>query len=293
MKSEIKNITPEMALSYLEGPMHNRPVRDATVDRYAATMAAKKWLLTHQGIAFDDKGRLIDGQHRLWAIVNSKMTVPMMVTHGLSSGIQAVIDDHAKRTVRDVAILTSGMQNINTRHISAARIMATHGLGYQPKMLTNQIVIELVKKWSEGLHFILSECFKNTGVRGITQGGVIAVATQAYYAGANQDRLREFGEVMVRGISIRQADVPAMILRNWLLQQGSRNLQGPVNQKIVYAKTQRALYAFLERIVVTKLYEAKEQLFPLPGSTKPARKQPYTIHALARRLAAEKAEHAT
>ena len=41
----------------------------------ARDMKAGHWRLTHQGIAFDPAGVLIDGQHRLWAIVESDTTL--------------------------------------------------------------------------------------------------------------------------------------------------------------------------------------------------------------------------
>lgn len=59
------DVTPEMAAKWLEGNVLNRPLKQAHVDRLAREMAAGRWRLTHQGIAFDVSGCLIDGQHRL------------------------------------------------------------------------------------------------------------------------------------------------------------------------------------------------------------------------------------
>lgn len=66
----------------------NRKLRVRTVDAFAADMRRGKWHTTHQGIAFDEAGNLLDGQHRLAAIVKSGCTIEILVTTGIpkSSG---------------------------------------------------------------------------------------------------------------------------------------------------------------------------------------------------------------
>ena len=63
MKVTIEVITPQLAETYLTANVGNRPVLRRVVARYAREMAAGNWLLTHQGIAFDSQGKLVDGQH--------------------------------------------------------------------------------------------------------------------------------------------------------------------------------------------------------------------------------------
>src|SRR4030095_5230551 len=91
--TEIKSITPELALQWLESSnLHNRPVRQSVVMKYARDMATGNWHLTHQGISFTDDGILIDGQHRLWAVVESNHTIKMMVTRGMALETQNALD---------------------------------------------------------------------------------------------------------------------------------------------------------------------------------------------------------
>jgi hypothetical protein len=84
--SEVKlsfcRVTPELAAEWLNRNPKNRRVKKKTVDAYAMDMRNGAWLPTHQGIAFDATGKLLDGQHRLLAIVQSKHPVTMLVTHG-------------------------------------------------------------------------------------------------------------------------------------------------------------------------------------------------------------------
>lgn len=62
-------ITPAAAEKILaDYNTDNRHISDATVERYKYIMASGQWRLTHQGLAFDTRGVLQDGQQRLDAI---------------------------------------------------------------------------------------------------------------------------------------------------------------------------------------------------------------------------------
>src|SRR5262245_63514371 len=78
--SIVVDVTPELASNWLsECNTHNRKLVEAHVERLAREMKADRWKLTHQGIAFSTKHVLLDGQHRLWAVVMSEKTIPMRV----------------------------------------------------------------------------------------------------------------------------------------------------------------------------------------------------------------------
>ena len=71
----LEEITPKLAQAYLAGNKNNRALSARAVDRYAADMAAGQWPLTHQPIALGPNGELVDGQHRLAAIVKANVSV--------------------------------------------------------------------------------------------------------------------------------------------------------------------------------------------------------------------------
>lgn len=64
-------ITPEMAAAMLQKNAGNRQIRPSVVAQYADQMKRGQWQVTHQPIATDSEGNLVDGQHRLSAIVSS------------------------------------------------------------------------------------------------------------------------------------------------------------------------------------------------------------------------------
>jgi len=95
-------ITPEKARELLKGNYGNRPLRRTLVERLAQEMMTGNWQISHQGIAIAPDGRLLDGQHRLAAIVRSGVTVPMMVARNVPHEAFKVIDRGAKRSLVDV-----------------------------------------------------------------------------------------------------------------------------------------------------------------------------------------------
>jgi hypothetical protein len=96
-------VTPSLAKEWLSQNTNNRPLNTPHVARLAKKMADGEWLFTHQGIAFDVLGRLVDGQHRLQAIVKAGATVPMLVTTGVDTHSFEHIDvDANKRSASDL-----------------------------------------------------------------------------------------------------------------------------------------------------------------------------------------------
>ena len=102
MRTEIVLVTPKMAQGMLCHNHTNRAVRETQVARLAAVLVNGTWKLTHQGIAFDVDGRLVDGQHRLMAIVRAGIAAELMVSYDVSTEVFAVVDQGVKRNAADI-----------------------------------------------------------------------------------------------------------------------------------------------------------------------------------------------
>lgn len=101
LRIRVLMIGPAEAKALLVANTDNRPLRPGRVKFYARTMQAGGWKLTHQGLAFGANGQGLDLQHRLTAIMMSGVTVPMVVTEGLSQEAFAAIDQHERRSLAD------------------------------------------------------------------------------------------------------------------------------------------------------------------------------------------------
>lgn len=94
-------VTPEQAREWLTHNTHNRNLRAVKMSQYEHDMQDEHWVTTHQGIAFCREGRLLDGQHRLHAIVESDHPQWMLVTTGLDPEAQKFMDRGATRSPSD------------------------------------------------------------------------------------------------------------------------------------------------------------------------------------------------
>jgi hypothetical protein len=259
---EIKEtlVTPATAVKWLEGNTHNRAVRDQTVQRYSRDMKAGRWRLTHQGIAFGPDGKLLDGQHRLWAIVEADTAVKLMVARGVPDDVQAVIDDNLPRSAGDALKLTRGVATRTVEIAIAKRILADtlHAKS------TRQECIASFLKHQAAIAFA-SACFPRM-VRGVTIAPVMTPVARAFYT---QDRvqLSRFAEILTDGRLNHDNEDAALTLRNWLLEGAPVRKAGVGDlgrDGVIYGKTERALAAFLNGERPAHLYAATTELFPLP-----------------------------
>lgn len=94
-------VTSEMAEVWLERNSRNRKLSTNAVKVFTNDMIEKRWRFEGQPVRFDEALQLIDGQHRLHAIVRSGRAQLMLVLVGLPTESQMVTDAGRKRTAAD------------------------------------------------------------------------------------------------------------------------------------------------------------------------------------------------
>lgn len=154
MKSEILSITPSQAERWLEMKGKNRKVSLRHVKYLAAEIISGRWRLTHQGIAFGDDGRLLDGQHRLAAIVEAGLTTNMMVTTGVPIGEFSIVDRGMPRNV-------STITGIPSFYTECYVFMITISKGNKLKPSPDNIY-QLHEKLAYNADLILNKCNSST-----------------------------------------------------------------------------------------------------------------------------------
>lgn len=146
IKSEIVRVTPEQAREWLENAGLNRKVRLHAVELYANEMRNRDWRVTNQGIGFDVKGVLIDGQHRLRAIMAADRAVDMLVVTGLPECARDLVDSGIKRTVGDQLRLAHGVQNASTvAAVCGALVYVSTGARVRMSVSQTMRVLELYR----------------------------------------------------------------------------------------------------------------------------------------------------
>lgn len=110
----IEHIGPVEAEKYL-GDLYDkqRLLRSPEVQKWAEEMAAGRWELLNDAIGFDSEGRLMNGQHRLHAVIKTQTTQPFIVMRGTTPAAFAAMDTGRKRTLKDW-LAAAGEKNYNT-----------------------------------------------------------------------------------------------------------------------------------------------------------------------------------
>lgn len=110
-------ITPDVARRMLTHNTRNRKTNKVTVGRYGRAMQAREWWMNGESIIFSVTGELLNGQHRLLAIVQSGVAVDVLVVCGIDPDAFKTMDSVRPRSAAD-GLGISG--EVNCHALSAA-----------------------------------------------------------------------------------------------------------------------------------------------------------------------------
>lgn len=102
MTMAIKTITPDIAAQYLTTMLRNRKVRARHVETLALSIVQGQWQLNGETIKFNTVGELIDGQHRLLAVIKADLPIQSYVIHEIAEQYIDTIDVGLKRSAGDI-----------------------------------------------------------------------------------------------------------------------------------------------------------------------------------------------
>lgn len=120
---EVVDVDPELAMEWLLNNENNRKHREALVRQYAQDMVEGRWEFNGEPIQFSATGRLLNGQHRLKAVLRSQTTQKFTVGRGFADSIQGTIDTGARRTAGD-SLTLEGFTNTRTLAALAKLVIA-------------------------------------------------------------------------------------------------------------------------------------------------------------------------
>jgi len=258
-------ISPELAAEILtERNIQNRSLDKRQVSRYVNEMVNGRWRVHGNGIQFDKTGRLIDGQHRLQAIVESGLSQAFMVTFGVEPDAIVTIDEGRRRSNFDVASI-AGIEVSRLSLSTASYILEERG--DRTKTSRTQ-VLNFAEIHKEALAFVCDDI----RATGFTKAPIAAVLVRAYYSCKTDpdklDRLKRFIKLLqlspleIAGEVIPAEDQAPLVLNGFVSRSSGKN-NGSFRKEL-YDKTKAAVYNFMERIEITRLYGITKEIFPLP-----------------------------
>lgn len=184
VNSQWMDVTPAIAAHWLQNNVRNRPLADDTIIAYARDMRNGLWFETHQGLAFNDKDELIDGQHRLHAIIRAGVTLRTMVTFGLKSEIDGkecttmdAVDRGRPRSVADQLRIQHGMKDGAKISMICASI-ANLCQSERTRRLSVGQTLEIYREFQPAIDWVIQIASKAPGLRakGVQAACAFAVA---------------------------------------------------------------------------------------------------------------------
>lgn len=237
MEIKVMEITPEIAKELLKNNKSNRNIVQNAVNRYARDMEAGNWEQNGDTITIDEKGNLTDGQHRLSAIVQSGVTVKMIVVSGI--GFSATKDIGKPRSVADSIKMQYGISAMDNKVMGNLNMIAIYsGLGAK---LTPSEYVKLYNYFEDELLFVRS--IPNVwNVPCPVQSAAVVVIKELGYS---RETAKRFLSAFEDGFIDGEEEYAAVALKNWL-----RNVNGSAHgsaRKLLFRTTIGALIAFAKK----------------------------------------------
>lgn len=231
-------ITPECAEKALTINFGNRRKRTGFVAYIAQQIKTGQWQEDHpQPFVFSPK-RMMDGQHRMFAIAEAGIAVVGNVVCGARDELREFIDTGLSRTLED---RISFSEDYADNHRIAAIVgswwtVGTTGKAGKRRRVTPDEAHDIYTMNEKGILYAASVMAKK--VRHICRSAVM-VAVAEYYL-KSEEQCEEFTEGLLRVDGrIQQAQV----LRAWLTTDGAKFCGGGSAQSTLYAKTVCAMQA--------------------------------------------------
>lgn len=259
-QGEWVRVTPAMATDMLNANTNNRKLRTGVVEKYASDMKKGRWTRNPQPIMFYEDGSLADGQHRLWAVVESKKPIEFFIQRNVERENALNIDTGFGRDIVDNAHIGGYTGYINKRAVAAA-IIVHYGKRMQGegRILSNAERLALVQKYEEHLKFM--DAAMPSSKKMVCTAPVCAAMARAHMHEGDSTRLIEFGQVLGSGIPKHAVeDRAALALRNYLMEIA---VDRKLDPRDTFLKTMNAIAYFVKRKPLTLVKVVKDEVYPL------------------------------
>jgi len=224
-------VTPGMAAEFLKKNGVNRPIRNTHVNGYAQVIREGGFKTTHQGLAFAFNGTLLDGQHRLLAIIKSGIAVEMMITTGLELDTFDSMDCGVTRKASDRVTFTKGVDR-NAKLVAVSGgihiLISSRKVKYARNLVSAKVIRERYEEYKISIHTIMDEIFYKVPAE-IKQSFInnrnVLAACVLYHHYHNGEGF-EFASRLFHGAPSDGIDDPILVTRSYM----TRKKPGPKEQ---------------------------------------------------------------
>jgi hypothetical protein len=250
VRAKMLTLTPTLAAKLLQANTHNRSVSRSRVRQYAADMRQGHWAFNGEAIKIAVDGQILDGQHRLLAVLDADKPVDTLLITGLPPVAQETMDQGRSRTFADVLKLRGEADHFNLA--AAVRIVCLYereGIPYKAPFVDAPTVHECLRTLDR--NGAIRDSVKLAGQ--LRRSSLIPVSTIAalhyLFASVNEADANAFMTKLLRGENI-DASSPIYVLRDRLLVDLREKILTP---KIKLAFIVRAWNAYMEGEHISRL----------------------------------------
>lgn len=263
MEISIETVTPRKAEQWLNANTSNRKMREGVAERYAEDMRTGRWTACPTPISFYDDGQLADGQHRLWAIVDSGAVIKFPVARGLQRSDGLNIDTGLGRSLVDNARISESDNDLTNELIAVCRSIydGAHSnmvIGGGARQRSNAERLAIVMQHKEAGQWACANGPRGKLLRNAILMGAIG---RAWYVEADKDRLRRFSDVVTSGLYDGDGETAAVALRNYFLMKPALN--SAARWRDTFLKTQNAVHYFMRGKRLTVIKAVQDEAYPL------------------------------
>lgn len=208
---DVEEVTPDLAQEWLDQHnTHNRRIRKNQVEALARDMEANQFLFTGDTVKFDWNDTILDGQHRLAAIVKSGKPASLVIVRGLDPRSQSAMDINSRRLAYD-ALKLRGADGDMKNAAAIARSVFMYDTGTVP---THIQTIQFVEEHQEELADAVgvSEMVRRSGQ---LTGGSFYGAAFYLLARIDAHAAGDFFEKLASGAELEKGS-PILLLRKHL-----------------------------------------------------------------------------
>lgn len=259
MRAEVEIITPAYAKQLLAQNCPNRPLSKSTVNRYANDMTNDRWNNNGQGIVLTAEGKLLDGQHRMAAVLKAGIPVGMLVVRGVPEETFKTMDSGKARSLSDVLAIEG---YVNTPLLAAVAVnsyrYACGAANYHASKAALEVFVRAHPYLVDASGLLRGKSSK------LPKTPIAAVVFLANEKRAYDAETVSFVEALLSGEGLFKGD-PRLTLREWMINH--KGLAG-VFQQQTFAATARAWNAHVsgrELVQLRGLVSATFKSVPITG----------------------------
>jgi len=266
-------VTPELAAEWLQRNPNNRDFKDNIAKNYAQLMTRGEFSQSSPiPISFDEKNNLLDGQHRLQAVIISGKSVCMTIAENVPAENFKIIDRGTKRTPGDIFKM-SGIENskicaaiiqkfLSGKKLSGKRQAGTDSSDNYRMFSMDDLLAEYKKRPDYWMHVIefVNKSHKSFGgfLDPSLLGAWYAITSDIHEADASR-----YFNALTSGLGFTSEKDPVLQFRNYLVKNKETKHIKTVIASNRYALFVKSWNMFRDKKLKTLTYQPTTEQYPV------------------------------